>query len=248
MPTATVTKTHLDAAKLRALSKDQRYVFALLGHVFNELMLLQKLATITRPLPSAEWHEKDAAAGTMMQVQKMLMGKVHEAMELLRKVSIAEVLKRDYFPLLPGLEEHWTETVRHHDSMTWLRTVRNSAAFHYMTSGQWSPHLTDEMCDDAHIIVGGSYGGTFYHWHEAVANYPILRLTNEKDPFAGLAHMVDEMISLTGELTDFLAHAVQRYIFVNLLGDPATTTTVTFDAPDIERHSMQLFFADGMGE
>lgn len=247
MHTATITKTHLDSAKLRALSAHQRYVFALLGHVFNELMLLQKLATITRPPPSAEWHEKDAAAGTMMQVLKMLMGKVHEAMELLQKARIVEVLERDYFPILPGLEEHWTETVRHHDSMTWLRTVRNSAAFHYMTSGQWSPHLSDEMCDGAYIIMGSSYGGTFYHWHEAVANYPILKLTNEQDPSAGLAHMLDEMISLTDELTDFLAHAVQRYIYINLLGDPATSATVTFDAPDIERHAMPFFFADGRG-
>ena len=117
MPNATVTKTHLHPSKLRALNPRQRYVFALLGHIFNELMLLQKLATITRPSLSATWYEKDAAAGTMMQVLKMLMGKVHEAMTMLKKKNIAEVLRSDYFPLALGLAEHWDNTIKHHDSL-----------------------------------------------------------------------------------------------------------------------------------
>lgn len=46
---AEVSRLELSGDALRALGEHKRYVFALAGHVFNELMLLQKWIVSRRP-------------------------------------------------------------------------------------------------------------------------------------------------------------------------------------------------------
>ncbi|AJZ56166.1 hypothetical protein OI25_8072 (plasmid) [Paraburkholderia fungorum] len=58
---AEVRRIELSEAALQALNPHQRYVFALVGHVFNELMLLQKWAHLSRTPPGSPGPQEDAA-------------------------------------------------------------------------------------------------------------------------------------------------------------------------------------------
>ena len=44
---AQLSRISLSEDALRALDPQRRYVFALIGHIFNELMLLQKLIHVS---------------------------------------------------------------------------------------------------------------------------------------------------------------------------------------------------------
>lgn len=106
---AEVRSLELSATALRALDPHRRYVFALVGHVFNELMLLQKWVHISRKPPGNPGPEEDAAVGVTMFLVRLLSAKVYEALheDALTKKSVAEVLRADYFS--GDTYFHWAE-------------------------------------------------------------------------------------------------------------------------------------------
>jgi hypothetical protein len=86
---AEVRRLSLSANGLRALDPQRRYVFALVGHVFNELMLLQKWIHISRRAPEQPGPQEDAAVGVTFFLLRLLSAKVYEALHegALRKAS-----------------------------------------------------------------------------------------------------------------------------------------------------------------
>ena len=159
---ADVQRLSLSADALRELDPQRRYVFALVGHIFNELMLLQKWIHISRRAPGHPGPQEDAAVGVTLFLVRLLSAKVYEALheDALRKASVNEVLRTDYFGKVEGLSERWDEVLAQHDKLEWLRWIRNRGGFHYMNANQWAPGLEDSMCDDAYIrdLASGGAG------------------------------------------------------------------------------------------
>lgn len=114
-----------------------------------------------------------------------------------------------------------------------------------MSEGQWTPHLTDELCEGAYVIKGRAYGGTWFHWHDAVAALPMMKKVNPEQPFAGLGAMLDEIIQLVGDISETLAWALQTFISEYLVEDPAQHIEEIFDAPEIDRYQLPYYFSDG---
>src|SRR5258708_3513919 len=96
---AEVRKLELSADALRALAPQSRYVFALTGHIFNELMLLQKWVHISRRPPGNPGPQEDSAVAVTMFLLRVLSAKVYEALhdDALGKKSVLDVLRADYF-------------------------------------------------------------------------------------------------------------------------------------------------------
>jgi len=238
-------RLNLSESKLRDLNTHQRYVYALTGHVFNELMLIMKTLHVSRRPPGTEGPLMDASVGTSMFMVRILVGKTHEALARLTRQSIREVLEAEYFSHIEGLTGRWVSTVDQYNSRTWLGHVRNRGAFHYMNAEQWGPHIDDELCSGAYIWVGARYSDTYYHWAEMAAALPAMRHMNEQEPFVGLATMLDELGVLLGALTDCLARGLQAFTIRNLLDEGAQTDEpVEFDSPDFETPQVHYFYAD----
>jgi hypothetical protein len=127
-------------------------VFALACHVFNELMLLMKWIHISRRPPGNPGPQEDAAIGITMLLVRLLSSKVYEALheDALRKKSVADVLRADYFGKVDGLNEKWDAVLARHDQLEWLGWIRNRGGFHYMNANQWAPGLEDPMCEGAY--------------------------------------------------------------------------------------------------
>ena len=147
---AEVQRLELRPDVLRSLSPRQRYVFALSSHIFNELMLLQKWIHVSRRPPGNPGPQEDAAVAMSMFILRLLSSKVHEAFEVLTKQSVADILRSDYLRKVEGLETQWDAAVAEFEALEWLRWIRNKGGFHYMNEGQWTPALTDEMCEGAY--------------------------------------------------------------------------------------------------
>jgi hypothetical protein len=235
---------HLSAHKIRALDPRARYVFVITSHIFNELMLLQKLAHVTRLPPNIAGPRADASVGLSMFVIRMLVGKAHEALTMLRRQSTMNELSR-YFNLVPGLAEGWSEAIAFADGMTWMSNVRNQGAFHYPTAGQLLPHMTEELCEDAYVLVGRRYADTYFHWPEIVASIPALKEVNAGDPMAGLGQMLDQLGELLGRVIDCLALGLQAFMGEHLMPeDRGLDDPVRFEAPDFDGFHLPYFFAD----
>lgn len=233
----------LDPAKLKALNGNQRYTFALAGHIFNELMLAQKLLHSSRRPPGSIQPLLDGSMGSSMFVLRILIGKTHEAVTVLREPRAQGILVTDYFRPVSGLEARWNDACQHFDRLPWLRLVRNRGAFHYLEPKQWIPYLTDDICEDATLWTGLRHGDTYFHWSEVAATIPALSIVNKSDPIQGLDDMLREIGELLEKLGECLAHGLTSY-WKRSLGGSDNSPHVEFDAPDLESFELPYFFGD----
>ena len=247
--TAEVRRLHLSATALKSLTPEQRYVFVLASHVFNELMLLMKWVEISRMPPGTTGPREDAAVGVSMFLIRLLASKLYEGLhsDALRRESIDTTLRADYFRHVDGLEQQWDKALALHDSLTWLGWIRNKGGFHYMKPSQWEPHLTDDMCEGAYVYVGRRYADTYFHWTETTASIPAMLHVNPADPFEGLGKMLQDLGEILGVVTDCLARGIQAFLYAkNLcenLSDP-----IIFDAPLMERPGIHYFLSDNRAD
>ncbi|MDM7950092.1 hypothetical protein [Hydrogenophaga sp.] len=212
-PTVKLHRLSLSATKLQALPPDELYVFALAGHVFNELMLLQKMVITSTPPPGAHPFVQDAGVARAVFSLRLLVGKTHEAIKALSKQSVDVVLRDRFLTRVIGLDARWQAAREKHDTMPWLVKIRNQRAFHYMNKEQWLPHITPELIEGAYVIVGTTYGNTLFQWQEFAAGLPMLKLVDEDDPLeGGLGEMLDTMGGLLSDLGSCLAEALQVYM------------------------------------
>ncbi len=240
---AEVQRLELSGDGLRKLTPQGRYVFALTGHIFNELMLLQKWIHVSRMAPGNPGPQQDAAVAISMFLLRMLAAKTHEALDVLKKQSVSDVLRTDYFANVNGLAAQWDATLDAYSNLQWLGRVRNRGAFHYLNCAQWTPVLNDELCEGAYMYVGKRYADTYFHWSEMAASLPAMLEVNADQPFEGLDQMLQDLGELLGQITDCLARGIQSFIdsaeLVDSLGD-----AVRFDAPAFEPTALHYFFAD----
>lgn len=242
---AEVRRLELSSTALRALDPHRRYVFALVGNIFNELMLLQKWVHISRRAPGYPGPQEDAAVGVTMFLVRMLSAKVYEALheDALSKKSIDEVLRAEYFGGVEGLEERWNEVLISYAKLEWLKWIRNKGGFHYMNATQWAPGLDDSMCEGGYAYIGKRYGDTYFHWAEMTAVLPAMKHVNNEDPFKGLDQMVTELGELLAGITDCLARGMQSFLKRSNVG-AGLSEPIRFDAPILEPPALHFFFAD----
>lgn len=241
---AEVKRLQLSADALRALSPHQRYVFALTGHVINELQLLSKWVHISRwPDKEQLGPQEDAGVGVTMFLIRLLSSKVYEALLVLRKESVAEVLNAHYFGKVEGLNEKWKDVLAKCESLEWLNWIRNRGGFHYMNANQWEAGLGDEMCDGAFVYLGRRYGDTYFHWAELTSFLPAMKHVNPDDPFAGLSRMVDELGALLTDVVDCLARGMQAFLTTSGVGGELSQP-IRIAAPPLEPPALHFFFAE----
>lgn len=220
-PTVELRKLSLSADKLSELPAQCLYVFALAGHVFNELMMLQKMVLTARPPEASHQFARDAGVDMAMFYLRLLVGKTEEAMKALSKHSTDTELRASILSRVPGLTERWIAAVTKYKDMPWLGRIRNQRSFHYMNATQWLPHIDAGLMHDGYVVVGKTYGNTLFHWHEICASVPMLKLVNEDAPFDGLGQMLDEAGELLGDITSCLAEGLQTFMMDVLTNDDA---------------------------
>jgi hypothetical protein len=242
---AEVRRLDLSAPALRALSPHQRYVFALVAHIFNELMLLQKWVHISRRPPGSPGPHEDAAVGITMFLVRLLSSKLYEALhqDALTKKSIADVLREDYLGRVEGLTDKWDAVLVQHEKLEWMGWIRNKGGFHYMSASQWAPHLDDGVCEGAYIFMGKRFGDTYFHWAEMAAALPAMSHVNADDPFKGLEQMVCELGQLLEGVTECLARGLQAFLHASGVGS-TLSEPIRFDAPLLVPPALHYFFAD----
>ena len=242
---AEVRSLELSATALRALDPHRRYVFALVGHIFNELMLLQKWVHISRRPPGNPGPQEDASVGLTMFLIRLLSAKVYEALheDALTKKSVADVLRADYFADVAGLNELWDAVLSDYAKLEWLGWIRNKGGFHYMNATQWAPGPDDSMCDGAYAYVGKRYGDTYFHWAEMTAALAAMKHVNCNDPFKGLDQMVSELGQLLEGITDCLARGLRAFLKTSEIS-ARLSEPIRFEAPPLEPLALHFFFAD----
>ena len=80
-----ITTAKLTKAKLAAMSAKERTLLLLMGHVFNEINVFQKLMLMVRKGEAGTKIVDRVEAGQALIFLRILIGKLHEARVLLNK-------------------------------------------------------------------------------------------------------------------------------------------------------------------
>ena len=200
---------------IKKLSDQQRFAYYLLGHIFNELMCLQKIVRFSMPK-----HDDSRPArlrpelGQAMFLFRLASGKIWEASESIRKnKELATTLREDVLPRMPSGSARLKALNKAVSGAAWLSPLRNGMGFHYPTFERWSSHVVPDVSwvDDV-VYLGDKSGNAYYDSAETVAQAWMFEQYGATDLNDAVDPLVGEMIELLGIMNSFLEDALGTFI------------------------------------
>jgi hypothetical protein len=215
-----VTRLDVPVHRVAALTAEERYVYYLLGHFFNELMLLQKLLHFVIPKHGDDRPVRQVPEyGQLFFVSRIVVGKLWEAKIAIERPEFSKTLAASFTPLMPSGADRlksWSERIA---KAKWPVRLRNGHSFHYPTFRQWT-NVTqpDSTWEDDRIFQAKESGNVFYAGSDAVASHWMFGQLDSADPRTAVDLMVDELISLLGEFTAAVEDVLGTFIVERLIG------------------------------
>ncbi|SCY13794.1 hypothetical protein [Nitrosospira sp. Nsp13] len=216
----TIKELTVPVSAIRKLSPHERYAYYLLGHIFNELMYLQKLTSFAMP------KHKDTRAVRLgpelaqtLFILRIAASKVWEADICLTKHAVASVLKQTIFPLFPEGRVMLDTLQIKLKKAKWLSHIRNKLSFHYPKMEDWRDVTTPtETWEDDSILMGDLSSNMFYSASESIAQHWMFGRIDMSDPKIGVRPMIEDMadlLSLMCTLLDELLTVFLREIILD---------------------------------
>lgn len=228
-------------AKLAAMPADERQLLLLLGHVENEISTLRRLVVFSLQTQSSDPVIDQIAHGRAWVVIRLLIGKLAEGHEVVKKrVQGSPVGKKYIATLNPAGAAALDRLKKHFGKSGLLNKLRNFHAFHYPD---------DKRIEDGFANVGESEnwefyladasGNSFYHASEMVMLYAMLRELGPLDPRDAIPKLASDVLDASEALSQFLGHFIGTIIqqTPGLAGDPRIVAGVA-DTPKVAEVSV----------
>ena len=232
-----VHQLKVSVSAVRALVPEERYAYYLLGHVFNELMFLQKLLKFALPIHDDERSfRKQPEMAQALFLFRIAAGKVFEAKLAFDNPTMSKVLPGSFLPLKPGLMDRFKELKSRVETAEWLASLRNQHSFHYPKFHQWAK-LTEPASDwtDDDIFLGEQCANVFYAGSDALAQQWMFGQLDSANPQKAVEPMISALIVLIGEITGFLQDVLGAFVTQRLTGEVQPDSFVgTIECPEFE--------------
>ena len=217
---------------IKKLSDQQRFAYYLLGHIFNELMCLQKIVCFSMPK-----HDDSRPArlrpelGQAMFLFRLASGKIWEASESIRKnKELATTLREDVLPRMPSGSARLKALNKAVSGAAWLSPLRNGMGFHYPTFERWSSHVVPDVSwvDDV-VYLGDKSGNAYYDSAETVAQAWMFEQYGATDLNDAVDPLVTEPSRITSEMNVPKASSRNEFIIPNnSIISPTRGSTASF--------------------
>ena len=244
-----VNRIRIGKDKLSVIPDDERSFLFMLGHIGNELSILQKLQWYASNYDyPAETIADHVHTSQMLMVAKLLVAKEKEAWDFIRTIFLSTPLGKIYVPLLTSDGKAALDSLKaYFGKGTFIDNVRNEFAFHYLTDG-WSNRLTAvyNKIEEGECVFYVSKSRANTHWYgaEVVVNYALLETVQVDEPAKAMDRLIDDSLNVAAWLTTFVDHCivaiVQKHLgfeFVNKQMEPITIRS----APNPRNVSVPFF-------
>lgn len=206
------------------LTDEQRFAYYLLGHMFNELMCLQKLVSFSLPK-----HDDRRPArlrpelGQAMFLFRLASGKIWEASKAIREgKQLAKTLVQDILPHMLDGRRRLKKLNAAINAAEWLSPLRNGIGFHFPTFEHWGRHIIpDEFWVDDIVFLSDQSGNTYYDAADTVAQAFMFHQCGVTDPAEAVDLLIGQMIDLLGMMNSFLEDSLITLISKITLDSPA---------------------------
>ncbi len=244
-----VNRIRIGKDKLSAIPDDERSFLFMLGHMGNELSILQKLqwyaSNYDYPTETIEDHVHTSQA---LMVAKLLVAKEKEAWDFIRTIFLSTLLGRIYVPLLASDAQAALDSLKaSFGKGTFIDNVRNEFVFHYLTDG-WSNRLTAayNKIEEGECVfyVSKSRANTHWYGEEVVVNYALLETVQVGEPTEAMDRLFYESLNVVDCLTTFVDHCivaiVQKHLGFEFVAKQTEPITIR-NAPDPRNVSIPFF-------
>jgi hypothetical protein len=233
-----------------------RYSVLLLGQVFNETMMLHKIAVASTPDWDDESPQSKAMFSQMNLITRLLSGKIYEAHKVINSKDVKEFFDV-CFPLMEdgqgkGLLKNFNVGI---SNCRWLAGARNGHVMHFPSNGEWAMAMAamEAQKRSFELVMGDTLGDSFYSSSAEVAGIAFFL---EADPTAyekGLKYATQDLMQLSRLLTALLQETLDTYLLslcdqgVAAARRAKIKDTKVFDRPAMKDCHLP-FFADFFAE
>lgn len=233
-----------------AESEETRYAVLLLGHIFNEVMTLQKLAIVSTPHPGdPETPEKIGRVSRTLFITRMLSGKLHEAKERINKPEMNSFLRERCYPHMPsGMGETLKRTFnKMAGDCKWLSDARNSHAMHYPSLNDFRPAMEQmKTKDSSYVFLRGRVAGNYLYQTSAEVAVQAYHMESDDEWTEAVRKMTNTVNELSAALVEFIVENLNAYLGSLYAKHKDTQakieSTEPFDAPPIRGFHLPYFY------
>jgi hypothetical protein len=215
-----IYKVRIPLEAVSKLSVEDRFSYYLLGHLFNELMSLQKIVGFALPK-----HDDQRPArvrpelAQAMLLFRMASGKLYESVLAIRDKTLSATLRSLILPKMNDGVGRLKAVNAAVSNASWLSPLRNGMAFHAPTLDDWKVHIApDETWVDDVVYMGRQSGNTFYDAADTVAQAWMFT-QYDADVRKAVDPLITEMIDLLGMVNIFLEDCLTIFVEVVMLDE-----------------------------
>lgn len=200
---------------IKALSNEDRFSYYLLGHIFNELMSLQKL--IGFALPRHEDTRQQRVRPEHAQAMflfRLASAKIWEASKAIREnKQLAMTLRNTVLPQMTGGEARLKALNAAINGAAWLSPMRNGLGFHFPTFALWeSQTIPDDSWVDDYVFLSSQTGNTFYDAADVMAQHWMFSQYGAPTVPEAVDPLISQMIDLLRTTNTFLEDVLTVFI------------------------------------
>lgn len=204
-----IWRLKLDKDRLLHIPKAERVLFIALGHLANELAVLQKQVLWTSKFGNPDNLPTKGTITHAFICARLLAGKLKEGYRLLQKRFLSAKLEPVYAPTLSDeAAAALADLKRYFGRKNNIDTIRNQHAFHY------SPEATEKALestpDELEIFLGYEAGNTLYYLSEILTMRALIG-SDESEPERVLSSILDDIVAVTGKLLVFIGAFVKAF-------------------------------------
>ncbi|AIO46849.1 hypothetical protein DM44_3201 [Burkholderia cepacia] len=212
-----LTKIELPRDAWHSLAIEDQYSIALLGHIFNETMVLQRFAHGCHPKVEMASAEKSGAVCQTTFMTRLLLSKIYEAKErIFHSKEIRSFLTSKCFT---KMESGYGERLQKDLSSAiadckWLKDARNTHGMHYPPLSEWHDTLEsiNRTKDPFTFFLGVAMGDVFFETADQIAEMAYYMQSGNGDWKRGIEIMYKDAINITDKLHIFITECIGAFI------------------------------------
>lgn len=213
-----IHRVPISKTKLDAIPEYERAFYIQIGHLGNELNMLNKLLLYSsQNIRALDGVQNEAQTSQTLLIVKILAGKLYEGWELTKRAFFGTKISNEYDTHLEEDAKVALEKLKQYfGKQNLINTVRNQYAFHYSPKG--IVKQINRMLDtaDMHIYLAKISANCLYHISEVIINYAMLESIEPGNHKAAMDRLAKETLDVTSWFTDFIGGCMivltQRYL------------------------------------
>lgn len=217
-----IEKIAIPLRDIQNISEETRYSYYLLGHIFNELMCLQKLICFTLPQHNdtrdIRYRPEMAQAIFLFRTAASKVAEVKK--ELRENPALKSTLNELILPKWEDGNRRRIELDAAIDNAKWLSTLRNKIGFHFPNLNQLREYIKPTAdWEEDYVYISKESGNVFYDAANTVIIHWMFSKYNSSDAVNATDPMITEMIEIIKLTTAFIEDALGVLICEEIISD-----------------------------